>query len=257
MVNIWQTALILMAIYIDSCHNKRVAHLERPPWMTLRLRVTAELLGTAVLVAAVVGSGIMADRLTDDFGVALLVNLVATVFALGVLIATLLPVSGAHFNPAVTLSLMLRGETSPMQGLLYVAAQLSGGVLGTLLAHAMFDRPLLDLSENVRITPGTFLGEVVATVGLIALILTALYQRRTSWLPVLVPAWIGAGYLFTSSTSFANPAVTLARVLTDSFSGVDPVSAAWFVLAQLIGATLALALVHPFRVAYAKEHPHE
>ena len=162
--------------------------------MPLRLRLVAEFLGTALLVAVVVGSGVMVDNLTTDGAVALLLNQFATILALGVLVALLLPISGAQINPAVTIAMMIRRSRTITEGLSYVLAQILGGVLGTIAAHAMFDRALIELSTHERITPGTFIGELVATTGLIALILTALYQDKTSWLPLLVPAWIGAAY---------------------------------------------------------------
>ena len=221
--------------------------------MPLVLRLVAEFLGTAALVAAVVGSGIMGESLTSDTGVVLIINQVATVLALAVLVALLLPLSGAHINPAVTLVMALTHRISPGAAVGYVAVQLVGGVLGTVIAHAMFDRPLLELSTNDRLGPGTFIGEVVATAGLLAVIVTALYQEKTHWLPWLVPAWIGAAFFFTSSTSFANPAVTLGRVFTDSFTGIAPGSLLGFVTAQIVGAILALVIVLPFQRAFTKE----
>jgi len=225
--------------------------------MPLRLRFVAEFLGTALLVAVVVGSGVMVDNLTTDGAVALLLNQFATILALGVVVALLLPISGAQINPAVTIAMMIRRSMTITEGLSYVLAQILGGVLGTIAAHAMFDRALIELSTHERITPGTFIGELVATTGLIALILTALYQDKTSWLALLVPAWIGAAYFFTSSTSFANPAVTIARGLTESFSGIAWTSVPWFIAAQIVGAVFALVLVTPFERAYRKEHHHD
>ena len=226
----------------------RVA-IERPE-VSLPLKLAAEFLGTALLVAVVVGSGHMVDAITNDTGVALLLNQFATILALGVLVALLMPISGAHINPAVTLAMMIRRRMNIGEGLAYILVQLPGAVLGTIAAQAMFDLPLIELSSRDRITPGTFLGEMVATVGLIALILTALYQGKNSWLPLLVPAWIGAGYFFTSSTSFANPAVTIGRTFTESFSGISWASAPWFIAAQVVGVVIALALVAPFERAF-------
>ena len=225
--------------------------------MTLSLRLFAEFLGTALLVSVVVGSGIMVDTVTSDMAVALLLNQLATILALGVLVALLLPISGAQINPAVTLTMMIRRTMTLPEGLGYIVMQAVGGVLGTITAHAMFDRALIEVSTNDRITPGTFLGEMIATTGLIALILTSIYQGKTSWLPLLVPAWIGAGYFFTSSTSFANPAVTIARGFTESFTGIAWTSVPWFIAAQVIGAVIALVLVYPFERAYRKENLHE
>ena len=225
--------------------------------MTLRLRLLAEFLGTALLVAVVVGSGIMVDNVTSDMAVALLLNQFATILGLGVLVALLMPISGAQINPAVTLTMMIRRTMTLPEGLGYIGVQVVGGVLGTIAAHAMFDRALIEISTDERITPGTFLGEMIATTGLIALILTAIYQDKTSWLPLLVPAWIGAGYFFTSSRSFANPAVTIARGFTESFTGIAWTSVPWFIAAQVAGALIALVLVAPFERAYRKEKHHE
>ncbi len=225
--------------------------------MTLRLRLLAEFLGTALLVAVVVGSGIMVDNVTSDMAVALLLNQFATILGLGVLVALLMPISGAQINPAVTLTMMIRRTMTLPEGLGYIGVQVVGGVLGTIAAHAMFDRALIEISTDERITPGTFLGEMIATTGLIALILTAIYQDKTSWLPLLVPAWIGAGYFFTSSRSFANPAVTIARGFTESFTGIAWTSVPWFIAAQVIGVVIALVLVAPFERGYRKEKRHE
>ena len=195
----------------------------------------------------------MGESLSSDAGVVLVINQLATVLALAVLVALLLPVSGAHIDPAVTVVMALTRRISAGAGLGYVLVQLAGGVLGTLIAHLMFDRSLLELSSNDRMGLGTFVGEVVATAGLLAVILTALYQEKASWLPWLVPAWIGTAFFFTSSTSFANPAVTLGRVFSDSFTGIAPASLLGFVGAQLVGALIALAVVQPFRRAFIKE----
>ena len=221
--------------------------------MPLALRLGAEFVGTGALVAAVVGSGLMGESLTSDTGIVLVINQLATVLALAVLVTLLLPLSGAHINPAVTLVMALTRRISIGAAFGYVAVQLVGGVLGTVIAHAMFDRALLELSSNNRIGTGTFVGEVVATAGLLAVILTALYQGKTHWLPWLVPAWIGTAFFFTSSTSFANPAVTLGRVFTDSFTGIAPESLLGFVGAQLVGAVLALVVVPPFQRAFTEE----
>ena len=221
--------------------------------MPLVFRLSAEFFGTGALVAAVVGSGLMGESLTSDSGVVLVINQLATVLVLAVLVALLLPLSGAHINPAVTLVMALTRRMSTGAALGYVAVQLVGGALGTVIAHAMFDRALLQLSSNSRIGTGTFVGEVVATAGLVAVILTALYQEKSHWLPWLVPAWIGTAFFFTSSTSFANPAVTLGRVFTDSFTGIAPESLVGFVGAQLVGTVLALVVVLPFQRAFTKE----
>jgi len=212
--------------------------------MSLSGRAVAELIGTALLVAIVIGSGIMAETLTSDAGVSLLLNQLATVLGLGVLIAVLMPISGAHINPAVSLAILLRREISGGEAAVYVIAQFIGGMGGVALAHVMFGRAVLEISGNDRLTTGTFVGEIIATSGLIAIIL--LVQRGSgSLLPLVVPAWIGAGYVFTSSTSFANPAVTLGRMFTDSFAGISPLSGLGFMAAQLVGIAVALALVIP------------
>lgn len=217
--------------------------------MSLSGRAVAEFVGTALLVAIVIGSGIMAETLTSDVGVSLLLNQLATVLGLGVLIAVLMPISGAHINPAVSLAILLRREISGGEAAVYVIAQLLGGMGGVALAHVMFGRAVLEISGNDRLTTGTFVGEIVATAGLIAIILLLVQRGSASLLPLVVPAWIGAGYVFTSSTSFANPAVTLGRMFTDSFAGISPLSGLGFMAAQLVGIAVALALVIPVMTA--------
>ncbi len=209
-------------------------------------RATAEGIGTAALVAAVVGSGIMATRLTPDVGLQLLINAVATVAALSVLIWSLGPISGAHFNPAVTLVAVGRRELPWSEALLYLTAQVLGALMGSITAHLMFGLPAIMASTTTRTGIGQWLGEIVATAGLIALIgaLTRTGLGRLG--PALVPAWIGAAYFFTSSTSFANPAVTIGRSITDSFSGIAPANVAGFIAAQLVGAAFGAALTELF-----------
>ncbi len=209
-------------------------------------RASAEAIGTAALVATVVGSGIMATRLSGDVGVQLLINALATVAALAVLIWALGPISGAHFNPVVTLVAVVRREIAVAEAARYVAAQIVGGLAGTALGNLMFELPAWHASGKVRATPNLWLGEVVATAGLLSLIgaLTRTGHGRLG--PALVPAWIGAAYFFTSSTSFANPAVTIARAATDTFSGIAPSSVAGFVGAQLIGAAVGAILTEVF-----------
>ncbi|MCJ9671174.1 MULTISPECIES: MIP/aquaporin family protein [unclassified Neorhizobium] len=204
-------------------------------------RLTAEALGTALLVATVVGSGIMADRLSVDMGVSLLGNTLPTGAILVVLITLLGPISGAHFNPAVTMVFALRREIDARSALFYLAAQFAGGVAGTILAHAMFDLPLLQVSATVRTGPGQWLAEVVATFGLILTILAGI-RFRSEAIPWLVGLYITAAYWFTASTSFANPAVALARSLTDTFAGIRPDDLAGFILAEIVGALVALLL---------------
>ena len=216
-------------------------------------RLVAEALGTLLLVATVIGSGIMADRLTDDGALALLGNTLPTGAILVVLITIFGPISGAHFNPVVTMVFALQGK---MRGatLPYVAAQLVGGILGTLLAHAMFDLPLLQLSQTHRSGTGQWLAEAVATFGLIATILGGL-RFRPEGVPWLVGLYITAAYWFTASTSFANPAVAVARALTASFAGISPGDVPAFVLAEIAGALIAAALMGWLLAAEAGETP--
>ena len=199
----------------------------------------AEAVGTAFLLATVVGSGIMAERLAGgNVAIALLGNTIPTGAILVVLITALGPVSGAHFNPAVTLAFAVRGTIAPTAALLYVAAQISGGLGGTLLAHGMFEETLWQVSANVRSGSGQWLAEAVATFGLVGTIIAALRWRPDSvgW---MVGLYITAAYWFTASTSFANPAVTLARCITDTFAGIRPVDVPAFITAQLVGALMA------------------
>jgi glycerol uptake facilitator-like aquaporin len=216
---------------------------EKEVGMSLISRAVAEFVGTALIVAIVVGSGIMAASLTSDAGVSLLLNQLATVFGLGVLIVVLMPVSGAHINPAVTFAFALRRAMSVTEATLYVLAQLLGGMAGVALAHVMFGAAAWEISTNDRLTTGTFVGEIIATAGLIAIILLLVHRGNESLIPLVVPAWIGSAYFFTSSTSFANPAVTLGRMFTDTFSGIQPLAGAGFIAAQLVGMVLALVLV--------------
>jgi arsenate reductase len=213
----------------------------RPPH---RDRLVAELLGTALLLAAVVGSGVMAQRLTSDIGIQLLVNAVATVAVLGVLISSLGPISGAHFNPAVTLAQAVRGAHRWSDVGPYVAVQLVGGVVGTAVANVMFGLPALHWSHHVRTGPGLWLGEVIATGGLVLAI--GLVREGGDRASLVVPAWILGAYFFTSSTSFANPAVTLARAFTNSFAGIAPASVPAFAAAQAVGAAGAVLLLRLF-----------
>ena len=207
-----------------------------------RRRLAAEALGTAFLVGTVVGSGIMADALSADDAVSLLGNTIPTGAILFVLITILGPVSGAHFNPAVTMVFALRRDIAAGLAAGYVAAQVAGGILGSLVAHAMFDLPVLQVSATVRTGGGQWLAEVVATFGLVAAILGGL-RFRPAAVPALVGLYITAAYWFTASTSFANPAVAIARSLTDTFSGIRPADVPGFVLAELVGAALALGVM--------------
>ncbi|KJY41878.1 hypothetical protein VR41_10445 [Streptomyces sp. NRRL B-1568] len=211
-------------------------------------RIAAEAIGTGLLVAVVVGSGIQATELSRDVGVQLLANSLATVFGLGVLILLLGPVSGAHFNPAVTLAAWFTGRRTA-DGLAlrdvaaYVAAQIVGAIGGAILADAMFARPLVKFSSHDRSAGHLWLGEVVATAGLILLIFGLNRIGRGPLAPVAVASYIGAAYWFTSSTSFANPAVTIGRAFTDTFAGIAPASIAPYIAAQVLGAVLGLGAV--------------
>ena len=207
------------------------------------IRGGAEFIGATLLVAAVIGSGIMAEAVTSDVGLRLLLNQLSTILGLGVLIAVLMPVSGAHINPVVTLALFLRRALSGADAVMYVLAQLLGSLGGVVLAHLMFGEVLISISGQDRLTTGTFVGEVVATAGLVAVIILLAHRGQESVIPLAVPAWIGSAFFFTSSTAFANPAVTLGRMWTDSFTGIAPLSGLGFIGAQLVGMALALALV--------------
>jgi glycerol uptake facilitator-like aquaporin len=209
----------------------------------------AEFVGTALLVTVVVGSGIAAAQLSpSDVGLQLLENAIATAFGLAVLILLFGPVSGAHFNPVVSAAdwLLGRRADSGLTGgsvAAYAVAQVSGGVIGAVLANVMFDRVVLEISTKDRFTAGHLVGEVVATAGLIALIFALARTGRAALSAAAVGAYIGAAYWFTSSTSFANPAVTVGRIFSDTFAGIAPPSALPFIAAQIVGALIGLALV--------------
>jgi glycerol uptake facilitator-like aquaporin len=205
----------------------------------LRRALIAEGLGSTLLAATVIGSGIMAERLAaGNLAVALLANTAATVAVLATLIALLGPISGAHFNPAVSIVETLRGRLTVQLGLGYVLTQIAGCCLGALLAHAMFELPLVQSSLHPRTGPAQWLSEFVATFGLLMVVVG---HRRSEDTPWMVAGWIGAAYWFTASTSFANPAITIARSLTNSFSGIRPIDAPGFILAEIVGALAALA----------------
>ena len=210
-------------------------------------RSVGEFLGTGLLVAAVVGSGSMAQNLTQDVGLQLLINTLATIFALGVLIELFTPISGSHFNPLVSVIQVIQKELSVQVGLLYVFAQFVGGIAGAMLANLMFSHPAVFMSQHSRTGLQLWLGEIVATAGLIFVIFQVINIGKSKLIPIVVPAWIGAAYFFTSSTSFANPAVTLARSFTDSFSGIKISSVLGFVLAQCIGALIGFGLTIFFK----------
>ena len=221
----------------------------------LARRALAELVGTAGLVAAVVGSGIMATRLTQDAALQLLVNALAAVAALTVLIWTLGPVSGAHFNPLVSLVAAVRREMSIAEAGLYAVAQATGAMAGVALANLMFQLPAWHASTHSRSGFGLWLGEAVATAGLLFVVGSLTRTDRGHLGGFLVPLWIGAAYFFTSSTSFANPAVTLARAASDTFAGIAPGSVPGFVLAQLVGAAVGALLTELFQPRHGIPEP--
>jgi glycerol uptake facilitator-like aquaporin len=202
-------------------------------------RLAAEALGTALLVATVVGSGIMAETLTKDVALALLGNTLPTGAILVVLISILGPISGAHFNPAVSLVFALKRELTPRDTVGYVAAQVAGGIAGTVMAHAMFALPLIDASLKTRTGGPQWLAEAIAAFGLVATILAGIRFNRSA-VPWLVGLYITAAYWFTASTSFANPAVAIARSMTNTFSGIRPADLPGFIAAELCGAVVAL-----------------
>lgn len=215
-------------------------------------KLLAESLGTALLLAVVIGSGLMAERLSGgNVAIALLANTLATVGGLYILIEVFGPVSGAHFNPAVSAVMAWRGELPPAALLPYVGAQLLGAMLGAWLAHAMFDLSILQFSSKLRSGTGQWVAEAVATFGLLLVILRAPASRVAA----MVAAYIGAAYWFTASTSFANPAAVFGRMFSDSFAGIAPASAPGFVLAELLGAALALGVHRLLRPATARQSP--
>ena len=216
-------------------------------------QLTAEALGTFFLLATVVGSGIMADNLSGgNDGVALLANAIATGAVLAVIITGLGPISGAHFNPAVTLVFLLRGEIRPTTAGSYVLVQVVAGCLGVMAANLMFGLEAVNISTTVRSGSNLWFSEVIATFGLVATILMTL-KARPDFVPAAVGLYITAAYFFTSSTSFANPAVSVARILSDTFAGIAPGSVAMFIVMQLIGAGLA-AVVFGWLLSDDRDH---
>jgi glycerol uptake facilitator-like aquaporin len=205
-------------------------------------KVAGEFLGTALLVAIVVGSGIMATDLSNDVGVQLLINTISTVFGLAVLIQILGPISGANFNPVVTMIDVIQKRTNVVTFLSYAVAQTAGAITGAILANAMFSHPLIEISTKVRSGSNQYLGEIVATAGLILIINLMIHQEKLNLIPVIVASWIGSAYFFTSSTSFANPAVTVGRIFSDSFAGIAPECVLKFIVAQILGAFIGLGL---------------
>jgi arsenate reductase len=206
-------------------------------------RLTAEFTGTAFLVAGVVGSGIMAARLTDDPGLQLLQNAVATAGVLVALILALGPASGAHFNPAVTLVDRAFGGIDTPTAALYVLAQVAGAILGAIVANAMFDLPLIEWSTTARSGGNLWFAEGIATLGLLVVIFGVVRSGRSAMAAIAVAGYIAGAYYFTSSTSFANPAVTIGRAFSDTFAGIEPSSVPMFIVAQLAGALTATGLI--------------
>ncbi len=218
----------------------------------LKRRLAAEGIGSFFLFVTVVGSGVMAETLSGgNVAIALLGNTLATGAILFVLIAMLAPISGAHFNPAVTLAFWMRREIAAGEALLFVIAQIAFGLLGVWAAHAMFEQEIWQLSEKIRTGPGQWVGEAIATFGLVFTIL-GFVRHRPEWVAPAVGLYISAAYWFTSSTSFANPAITMGRALTNSFSGIAPANVPLFVAAQLAGMALAVAVA---RWLFVKEPP--
>jgi glycerol uptake facilitator-like aquaporin len=211
--------------------------------------VFAEFFGTFMLVTVVVGSGIMGTLMSTDDGIALIINTISTIFALWLLIVLLGPISGAHLNPVVSLVMFARGDLSLKSLLAYIPNQIAGAILGAITANAMFGTSFPQVSNNYREGFGILLGEVIATAGLLLVILLLSDSGKSQLIPVAVAAWIGSAYFFTSSTSFANPAVTIGRIFTDTFSGIAVASAGPFILAQLIGGFVGLGLFLALRVS--------
>jgi glycerol uptake facilitator-like aquaporin len=205
-------------------------------------KLAGEFLGTALLVSIVVGSGIMATDLSEDVGIQLLINTISTVFGLAVLIQILGPISGAHFNPVVTMIDLIQKRTKVMTFIQYAIAQTLGAITGAIVANAMFSHPLIEISTKARSGGNQYLGEIAATAGLILIINLMIHQEKTALIPLIVASWIGSAYFFTSSTSFANPAVTVGRIFSDSFAGIAPGCVAKFIAAQILGALIGLGL---------------
>ena len=205
-------------------------------------KLLSEFLGTCLLVCIVVGSGIMATNLSQDVGIQLLINTVSTVFGLMVLIQLLMPISGAHFNPVVTLINLIQKNVSISTFVKFSIVQTAGAITGAVLANAMFNLVLFETSTKIRSGSNLYLGEVIATAGLILVINLLVSQDKTALIPVMVASWIGSAYFFTSSTSFANPSVTIGRIFSDSFAGIAPGTVLQFIAAQIIGALLGLGI---------------
>ena len=207
----------------------------------MKIKLISETIGTLFLLLIVVGSGIMGENLTENKGVVLLANSIATAFGLIVLIWTFGPYSGAHFNPVVSIVMMLLGKLTKQDMLFYVICQLIGGVLGVIFANMIFDLDIISISDNKRLTIGIFISEIIATFGLLITILLVGKQKIEMVAPA-VGLYIGAAYWFTSSTSFSNPAVTIARTLSNTFTGIIPSDVIPFIFAQLIGTLIVYFL---------------
>ena len=210
----------------------------------MKIKLISETIGTLFLLLIVVGSGIMGENLTENKGVVLLANSIATAFGLIVLIWTFGPYSGAHFNPVVSIVMMLLGKLTKQDMLFYVPCQLIGGVLGVIFANMIFDLDIISISENKRLTSGIFISEIIATIGLLITILLV-GKQKTEMVAPAVGLYIGAAYWFTSSTSFSNPAVTIARTLSNTFTGIIPSDVIPFIFAQLIGTLIVYFIYKP------------
>ena len=208
----------------------------------LTRKLVAEFGGTAALVCIVVGSGIMGTNLSNDDGISLLINTISTIFGLALLILILGPVSGAHFNPAVTLVMFAQRAIELKAATGYIVAQILGAIGGAILANVMFDLAAVQISDHARASTGTLVAEAIATAGLIVVIQVFVARQNANHVAIAVAAWIGSAYFFTASTSFANPAVTIGRTFTDTFAGIAPASILPFVAAQLVGAAIGLAI---------------
>ena len=205
-------------------------------------KILAEFLGTALLVAFMIGSGIMATNLTKDGAVQLLMVAASTALGLSVLIRILGPISGGHFNPAVTLAELINGAISLLEAIKFVCAQTLGALAGAMLGNAMFSHPLIETSTSIKSGNNLLIGEVVGTAGLILVIKLLVAHKNSDAIAFAVPAWIASAFFFTSSTSFANPAVTIGRTISDSFAGIAPESVGMFIAAQTAGALLAVGI---------------
>ena len=241
----------LVLVYIDDhlCKLNIDVRLSKEIMTSLTKRCVAEFAGTLTLVAVVVGSGIMGTNLTHDTAVALLVNMFSTVFALGLLVYLLGPISGAHFNPIVTTAFWMRKSLNTVDTVMYTVAQIIGAIAGALLANSMFDLNPFQTSTHVRSSAGLWIGEVVASAGLVAVIFTLVDRGTTNIIPIAAPVWIGSAYLFTSSTSFANPAVTIGRIFSNTFAGIAPASVGAFVVAQFFGAAIGIGIAKSLTIA--------